>query len=49
MSRNLDMGIWVTCEKCGKIGDDREIPTVQFPDGSFRTLCEKCFKMEKNK
>jgi hypothetical protein len=41
---NLAFTIIVQCEQCGKTGDDRDIPTLQFPDGNFKTLCEECFK-----
>ena len=46
MSGNIDFTVQVSCEKCGKVGDDRDIPTVQFPDGSYRTLRDDCFKKE---
>lgn len=42
------MGVKVTCEKCGKIGEASDVKTTQFPDGSYRTLCDKCFREESN-
>jgi len=44
---NIGIGIIVKCEKCGKLGDDHEIPTLQFPDGSYKTLCKNCQRTEK--
>lgn len=41
---NIGMGATVKCEGCGKIGDDRDVPTIQFPNGEYRTLCKDCFK-----
>jgi len=38
--------ILTQCQKCGKTGDSHDIPTLTFPDGSERTLCDSCFKEE---
>lgn len=46
MKGNIAMSVMVKCDKCGKVGDDHEIPTIQFPDGNYRTLCDKCFREE---
>jgi hypothetical protein len=46
---NIGIGIIVKCEKCGKLGSDQDIPTITFPDGSYKTLCKDCFKKETDK
>lgn len=43
---NLTFTINVKCDKCGKIGNDHDIPTLQFPDGSFRAICSECQEKE---
>ncbi len=40
----LKSSIDVSCDFCGEIGDDHEIPCLQFPDGSFHNCCDECFK-----
>lgn len=42
----IGVAVLVRCEKCGKVGDDHEIPTIRFPDGTDKTLCDECFRKE---
>lgn len=42
LQENLPPEVFTTCEKCGKQGEYHDIPTLTYPDGKERTLCEKC-------
>lgn len=52
MKANIEFSIRVKCDGCGKVGEDHDIPTMTFPDGSYRALCEECrvsLKMQRRK
>ena len=38
---NISPAILTKCEDCGKV--DLDLPCIQFPDGTYKVLCDECF------